>query len=72
MCNPIVLLLKNDLLLISGIVNPEMVLCHCTNGETNKEEFRAMDTLLRKPTLLNMTHIDDISFVDEETLVLNV
>ena len=46
--------------------------CYYTNDETDEEEFRETDTLLRKSTLLNMTHIDDISFVDEETLALNV
>ena len=44
-----------------------------TDGEEEDDHFRETSTLLRKSTLLNMTHIDDdISFADEETRALNV
>jgi hypothetical protein len=48
-----------------------------TNDDETDEEgddhFRETSTLLRKSTLLNMTHIDDdMSFADEETRALNV
>ena len=43
-----------------------------TNDDTDEDDFRETDTLLRKSTLPNMTHIDDISFVDEEAVALNV
>ena len=49
---------------------------YTNDDETDEEEddhFRETSTLLRKSTLLNMTHIDDdISFADEETRALNV
>ncbi len=48
---------------------------YTNDDETDEEDdhFRETSTLLRKSTLLNMTHIDDdIAFADEETRALNV
>jgi len=43
--------------------------CFSANEES-EDDLQETDTLLRKREILNLTHIDDISFADEEILPL--
>ncbi len=45
--------------------------CFSANEES-EDELQETDTLLKKPHILNLTHIDDISFADEEIVPFKV